>query len=162
MSDPAEAEELVQGFVRDGYDQIKIYNELPREVYALEGGPALVVRILFYAAWAFFLYCWFHLDLLEIVGLRPVLRYLDGEAAPLLPFRPSGPFLWVRHPVELAVLAAFWAAPRMTTGHLLFAGVMTLYTFIGVDFEDRRMLDLHGSAYLDYVKRVPQILPLPR
>jgi imidazolonepropionase-like amidohydrolase len=34
MSDPALAEELVEGFVRDGYDQIKIYNELPREVYA--------------------------------------------------------------------------------------------------------------------------------
>jgi imidazolonepropionase-like amidohydrolase len=34
MSDPARAEELVAGFVRDGYDQIKIYNELPREVYA--------------------------------------------------------------------------------------------------------------------------------
>ena len=34
ISDPAEAEDLVQGFVRDGYDQIKIYNELPREVYA--------------------------------------------------------------------------------------------------------------------------------
>jgi imidazolonepropionase-like amidohydrolase len=34
MSDPAAADELVAGFVRDGYDQIKIYNELPREVYA--------------------------------------------------------------------------------------------------------------------------------
>jgi imidazolonepropionase-like amidohydrolase len=34
MSDPAEAEQLVEGFVAAGYDQIKIYNELPREVYA--------------------------------------------------------------------------------------------------------------------------------
>jgi hypothetical protein len=34
MSDPAAADDLVAGFVRDGYDQIKIYNELPREVYA--------------------------------------------------------------------------------------------------------------------------------
>ncbi len=34
MSDPAEADALVKGFVEDGYDQIKIYNELPRDVYA--------------------------------------------------------------------------------------------------------------------------------
>jgi imidazolonepropionase-like amidohydrolase len=33
MSDPAEADALVEGFVDAGYDQIKIYNELPREVY---------------------------------------------------------------------------------------------------------------------------------
>jgi imidazolonepropionase-like amidohydrolase len=33
-SDPAQADQLVAGFAREGYDQIKIYNELPRDVYA--------------------------------------------------------------------------------------------------------------------------------
>ena len=47
-------------------------------------------------------------------------------------------------------------------GHLLFATVMTFYTFLGVDHEDRRMLELHGPGYADYIKKVPQILPLPR
>ncbi len=139
-----------------------LYRPIPREVYALGGGPALLVQALFYAGWVLFIYCWFHLDLLEIVGLRPILRYLDGRAAPLEPFRPSGPFLWVRHPVELSFLVVFWAAPRMSVGHLLFASLMTLYTFVGVDLEDRRMLDLHGPGYQEYLKRVPQILPLPR
>jgi len=139
-----------------------LYRPIPREVYALEGGAALLVRLLFYAAWALFVYCFFHLDALEVAGLRPVLRYVDGAASSLEPFRPGGPFLWVRHPVELAFLAAFWAAPRMTVGHLLFATVMTLYTFLGVDHEDRRMLELHGPAYAEYMKKVPQILPLPR
>ena len=68
----------------------------------------------------------------------------------------------MRHPVELAFLIAFWAAPMMTVGHLLFATVMTLYTFLGVDHEDRRMLEMHGPGYADYIKKVPQILPLPR
>ncbi len=138
------------------------YRPIPREVYALEGGAALLVRIIFYAAWALFIYCWMHIDLLEIVGLRPIFRYLDNQAAPSEPFRPSGPFLWVRHPVELAFLVAFWAAPRMSAGHLLFASLMTLYTFLGVDLEDRRMLDLYGAGYGEYLKKVPQIIPLPR
>jgi len=139
-----------------------LYRPIPREVYALEGGPALLVRLLFFAAWALFVYCFFHLDLLEVTGLRPILRYLDGTARPPEPFRAAGPFLWVRHPVELAFLVAFWAAPIMTRGHMLFASLMTLYTFVGIDHEDRRMLDLHGPAYADYMKRVPQIVPLPR
>jgi protein-S-isoprenylcysteine O-methyltransferase Ste14 len=139
-----------------------LYRPIPREVYVLEGGAALLVQLLFYSAWALFFYCFFHLDALEIVGLRPILRYVDGVGKPLEPFRPTGPFLWVRHPVELSFLVAFWAAPSMTTGHLLFATVMTFYTFLGVDHEDRRMLDLHGPGYAEYIKRVPQILPLPR
>jgi hypothetical protein len=139
-----------------------LYRPIPREVYVLEGGAALMVRLLFYAGWALFLYACFHLDVLEVVGLRPILRYVDGVGKSLEPFRPSGPFLWVRHPVELAFLVAFWAAPRMTVGHLLFATVMTLYTFLGVDHEDRRMLELHGPGYAEYIKKVPQILPLPR
>jgi protein-S-isoprenylcysteine O-methyltransferase Ste14 len=138
-----------------------LYRPIPREVYALEGGAALLVRLLFYSAWALFLYCFFHLDALEVVGLRPILRHVDGVGNPSEPFRAGGPFLWVRHPVELAFLVAFWSAPRMTTGHLLFATVMTFYTFLGVDHEDRRMLELHGPAYAEYMKRVPQILPLP-
>jgi protein-S-isoprenylcysteine O-methyltransferase Ste14 len=139
-----------------------LYLPIRREVYALSGGAALFVRLLFYGAWALFLYCWFHLDLLEVVGLRPILRYLDGEARPHEPFRPSGPFLWVRHPVELAFLVAFWATPRMTTGHLLFASLMTLYTFLGIDLEERKMLEIDGPGYQEYIKKVPQIIPLPR
>ncbi len=139
-----------------------LYRPIPREVYALEGGPALMMRLLFYAGWGLFLYCWFHLDLLEVVGLRPIFAYLDRAGRPLEPFRPTGPFLWVRHPVELAFLIAFWAAPRMSAGHLLFACVMTFYTFLGIDHEDRRMLELHGAGYAEYMKKVPQILPLPR
>ncbi|HEV8700027.1 MAG TPA: isoprenylcysteine carboxylmethyltransferase family protein [Candidatus Polarisedimenticolia bacterium] len=139
-----------------------LYRPIPSEVYALGGGAALIVRLLFFAAWALFVFCFFHLDPLEITGLRPILRYLDGTARPPEPFRATGPFLWVRHPVELSFLVAFWATPHMTRGHLLFAALMTLYTFIGIDHEDRRMLDLHGPAYADYMKRTPQIVPLPR
>jgi len=139
-----------------------LYRPMARPVYALEGGVALLTRLLFYAAWGLFIYCWAHLDLLEITGLRPIQRHLDDVQAPVEPFRPSGPFLWVRHPVELSFLLAFWAAPRMTVGHLLFAGLMTLYTFVGVDLEDRRMLRTHGAEYFEYMKRVPQILPFPR
>ena len=34
MADDTDAGQLVEGFVRDGYDQIKVYNEVPRAAYA--------------------------------------------------------------------------------------------------------------------------------
>ena len=139
-----------------------LYKTMPHEVYELRGSPAFLARVLFYAAWGLFIYCFMHIDPLDVSGVRQILDYLRGTDRPPEPFQPSGPFLWCRHPVELSFLVAFWAAPRMTVGHLLFASLMTLYTLIGIDLEDRRMLDRMGPAYLDYVRRVPQLLPWPR
>src|SRR5438477_290835 len=86
-----------------------LYRPIDREVYALEGGAVLLTRLLFYGGWALFAYCWLHLDLLEVVGLRPILRHHHGQGPGDGAFRPTGPFLWVRHPVELAFLIAFWS-----------------------------------------------------
>ena len=138
------------------------YKRIPHEVYALDGSAAFLVRVVFWAAWALFVWCFLHIDPLDIAGVRQILDYLRGANQPPATFQPTGPFLWCRHPVELAFVAAFWSAPRMTAGHLLFAALMTLYTFVGIDLEDRRMLDRHGAAYHDYMKRVPQFIPWPR
>jgi protein-S-isoprenylcysteine O-methyltransferase Ste14 len=139
-----------------------LYRPMARTAWALDAGPALLVRILFYCGWGLFGYCFAHLDLLEVAGLRSILRRHDGTQPPAAPFRPAGPYLWVRHPVELAFLIVFWAAPTMTVGHLLFAAVLTACTFAGIDLEDRRMIEIQGPIYLEYIRRVPQIFPLPR
>lgn len=139
-----------------------LFRPIPRVVYALEGGAVLLARLLFWGGWALFAWCWLHRDLLEMVGLRPILRHHGGAAAPAAVFRPSGPFLWVRHPVELALLVAFWSAPLLTVGHLLFAALMTVDVLVGIDLEDRRLLAEGGPGYLEYARRVPQILPLFR
>lgn len=139
-----------------------LYRPMPRTIYALEGDAALAVRVLFYAGWLLFLYCWLHLDLFEFVGLRPILRHIEGNAPEPESFRPSGPFLLVRHPVELAFLIVLWSTPRMSIGHLLFSSLITLYIFVVIDRRDRRRIDQHGEGYVGYIRRVPQIIPFPR
>ncbi|GAA3825820.1 isoprenylcysteine carboxylmethyltransferase family protein [Nocardioides panacisoli] len=97
-------------------------------------------------------------DHAELFGLRqPLLRRSGQEpATPQL----SVPLAYrlVRHPMMTGFVIAFWAAPTMTVGHLLFAALSTAYVVVGVRFEER---DLAGqlSGYEDYAARTPRFVP---
>lgn len=62
----------------------------------------------------------------------------------------------------LGFLVAFWAAPKMTSGHLLFSIGTTAYILIALQLEERDLTAQLGERYRDYRRRVPMLIPNPR
>jgi methanethiol S-methyltransferase len=97
-----------------------------------------------------------HFKLLE--RKQAVLNFA-GRVASAIPFRTPGLYRFVRHPLYLGFILAFWATPAMTAGHLLFASVMTAYICAGIWLEERDLLALFGDHYRRYRQRVAMLLP---
>ena len=118
--------------------------------------------VLFGLGWATALASTFLINHFDLFGLRQV--YLAWREKPYteLGFRTRLLYRLVRHPLMLGFLIAFWAAPTMTAGHLLFAGGMTSYILIALQLEERNLVAAIGDKYRDYRRDVPMLLPRPR
>ncbi len=98
----------------------------------------------------------------DLFGLKQT--YLHWRGRFYRPPRFQTPLLYriVRHPMMLGMILGFWAAPRMTVGHLLFAVAMSIYILIGIWFEERDLAAHFGAEYNAYRSHTPMLFPFSR
>lgn len=131
------------------------------DVWRVDGVAAVILWGICALGWVIAIAATFAIDHLELTGLRQAgwapLRREDATSGLYV----GGMYAVVRHPLMTGLLLAFWATPRMSASHLLFALASTGYIAVGVMFEERDLRRTFGAAYDDYADRVPGLLPRP-
>jgi methanethiol S-methyltransferase len=136
------------------------WRPIPAVVWEITN-PVIAMAILGLSliGWLTVLTSTFLINHFELFGLHQVASNLTGHPMPEPRFRTPLYYKFVRHPIYLGFIIAFWAAAVMTTGHLLFAAVTTAYIFVGIFLEERDLVDLFGDDYRRYKDRVSMLLP---
>lgn len=114
---------------------------------------------LFAAGWAIVLTSTFLINHFELFGLQQVWLDIREKTAAAPQFRTPLFYRIVRHPLYVGFIIAFWATPRMTAGHALFATGMSLYIVVALIFEERDLVALFGDQYRRYQSQVGKLVP---
>lgn len=136
------------------------WRPMPAVVWRIEEPEiAATIAILSFLGWVIVFTSTFLINHFELFGLHQVTNNLTGRQMPTPTLRTPLFYNFVRHPIYLGFIIAFWAAPTMSVGHLLFAAVTTAYIFGGIWLEERDLIDMFGNEYRRYKERVSMLFP---
>jgi protein-S-isoprenylcysteine O-methyltransferase Ste14 len=136
------------------------WRPLPQLAWSVEDpSAAALVTAVSWCGWAMLLISTFLISHFELFGLEQgfarLLRRTPASTSFVTPFL----YRWLRHPIYAGFILAFWAAPRMSLGHLAFAVLTTAYIFVGIWFEERDLTARFGERYRQYSRTVGMLLP---
>lgn len=109
--------------------------------------------------WGLVLVATFLINHFDLFGLHQVWLYLRGKGDHVPAFVTPGLYRFVRHPIYVGFIFAFWATPVMTAAHLFFALLTTAYILIGIRLEERDLVAFYGARYSEYKRQVPMLVP---
>jgi protein-S-isoprenylcysteine O-methyltransferase Ste14 len=136
------------------------WRPLPAVVWHVDNPTvAMTLVSLSFLGWLIVLASTFIINHFELFGLHQVTNNLTGRTMPPQRFRTPLFYKFVRHPIYLGFIIAFWSMPTMTVGRLLFAAATTAYILIGIVLEERDLVGVFGDDYRRYRARVSMLIP---
>jgi methanethiol S-methyltransferase len=121
--------------------------------------PRALLLALFALGWLIVLLSTFMINHFDLFGLRQVYLRLRGVDYTPPDFTRRALYGFVRHPIMLGFVIAFWATPHMSVGHLVFSIATTGYILVGIFLEERDLVKFIGPEYEAYREKVPMLFP---
>jgi protein-S-isoprenylcysteine O-methyltransferase Ste14 len=145
---------------------LTLWQPWDQQVWHVDGVPTYALWTVCAAGWVLAIASTFAVDHLELIGLRQAgwgrssrSATTAGDADVTDALQVGGLHAIVRHPLMTGMVVVFWATPRMSAPHLLFAVAATGYILVGITFEERDLRRTFGAAYEEYAARVPALVP---
>jgi methanethiol S-methyltransferase len=137
------------------------WRPLPELVWSIDNATvAMAITAASWTGWAIVLISTFLISHFHLFGLTQGLgRVLGLKPGDDHQFVTPLFYRLIRHPIYAGFILAFWAAPQMSAGHLLFAVATTAYIFIGIFLEERDLVAHFGDRYRQYRKQVGMLVP---
>ena len=138
------------------------WQPVPAVVWHVGPPWSAAIWAVFAVGWVIVVWSTFMVDHADFLGLKQAYGHLRRLVYRAPEFTQRWLYAWCRHPMMLGLVIVFWATPRMTLGHLLFAVASTAYIAVGIRFEERDLRAKLGAEYEEYASRVPALVPAPR
>ena len=115
--------------------------------YLMRVGQGASIFLLFVAA--------FQTDLLSLMGVRQLLE-AEEEKGKLV---KGGLYAYVRHPLYTFSLLFLWFSPNLSLNSFIVYVALTVYVFVGIYFEERKLIREFGQEYILYRSMTPMLIP---
>lgn len=122
----------------------------------------LILTVISFIGFAIVLVSTFLINHFDLFGLRQVWFYFSGKDYQPLVFRTPFFYKYVRHPLYLGWMVAFWAAPVMTVAHFLFASLCTIYMLTAIRLEEHDLVNTFGEKYIRYKETAAMLIPFTK
>jgi len=109
-------------------------------------GQGLSIFLLFVAV--------YQTDLLSFLGLRQLIE--EEKTGFLI---TKGLYQFIRHPLYTFSLLILWLSPKMSLNSFVVYAALTLYVFVGIFIEERKLLRAFGQDYANYRSITPMLIP---
>lgn len=134
-------------------------------IYELPYPYDLIVTALQIPVAAGIIWCFKYICFREFIGISQINRFFkdeydENELDERMTFRAEGPYRFSRHPLYLFSILFLLFRPEMNLFYLTMFVSFVIYFYIGSVYEEKKLVKIFGSDYINYQNNVSKIFPV--